>query len=453
MTNLGVYYDYCEMNGTMIQYRNRIFSAGLIAITTLLVLGACRKDEPLPPDVEFILPAENAWVTAGDTVVIKARIKSSRAIRAVEIKLLSPTGTVAGQVFGVHPGDKEYLLEVEYPLDKELASGNHQFLLLAEDGEGQKWKYRTVRVIEIPRKLEGYVALVQQSAGSRQLIDLSTDLQIRRTTTFPGDHLTSVVTDNGHILVTAGRVFGPLTAFDLKEWKTLWQVPTVPNPPESYFTALSTAGNRILVGYQAGYVRSYHISGNTEATVSLYVSNREPRFVSLVNDILAIDEASRFGPECFLNMLFYPSGSLSGSLFPGMHTLALIPRGVSSFVWIGNLDSQGQLRFVGQGNGGNWSWSPGKVTPTGIRAVTSYTASDIFLATWDGILLYVPFKSSLDPFRSDINAQHLSFDLLNRRLLASEGKRLYVLDYPTGQEIGSVMLNDSILECWPWYNK
>jgi hypothetical protein len=59
----------------------------------------------------------------------------------------------------------------------------------------------------------------------------------------------------------------------------------------------------------------------------------------------------------------------------------------------------------------------------------------------------------LDPFRSDINAQHLSFDLLNRRLLASEGKRLYVLDYPTGQEIGSVMLNDSILECWPWYNK
>jgi len=416
----------------------------------LAVLG-CSKEEPLPPVVEFLWPPESFYMDAGDTLKVRAKVTSHKALQSVELFLLSADGLPVGQRVIRHPETMDYTLEIDYPLAVvEPETGSYRFCVMADNGEAQKYKYRSVRIGGVPISLRAYLVLSRLAFDRKVVTMLYPTLMAGSADTLQGDHRGSIMLQGFHRLAAVGRVYGPLECFDLMHWSPDWMIPAVPDPPSEYFTFLGSAVDRIICGFQQGMVRVYRADGSIEATIPCDHYSRVPRYVQLAGDILVVDEASRFGPERYLCIYDYPSGSLRGCITPGMETVAILP-GNGEWIWIGNTGAQGRLLFLDIVQ--NTSWEPQGLALTRIRSATPGSLKDVFLASADGIEWFRPQELSLTLLPCALLPHHLSYDEDNDLILASEGNVLHLVSYIHGEVVGSISMKDSIYEAWPWYNR
>lgn len=427
----------------------RVFLLGFVIASVLCT--SCKRDEILPPLVRYEQPAELAAYEIGDTIRIVARISSEREINEISLSLLSPQGLSVQHSLTFSPSSKEYLIEADYPIyDSSLVSGTYQLLIKAEDEKLSKYKYLSIRISGLALELKGYLLISEFSLDRKMLHWISPDFSVLARDTFDGDHLGFNIINSSQQLIICGKMFGPLMGYDLHKRMPTWSIPSIPNPPFPYFSSLNLSKELSLVGFYEGYIRVYRSNGQIDASIEMDVS-RIPEKVVIVDDILLVDESSRFGQEHFLNIYFYPSGVLKHSIFPGLETISLFESN-GDVVWLGNDGAGlGHIRLMDDESG--TYWEPLTFNKGRIICAAARDEQNFLIGTELGVYWYRRSQNSLTDFAVQYHPQDIWWEKQNDRILLTEGNKMYVLNFPAGNFVGMYEMSDNIFEARPLYNR
>lgn len=423
----------------------------LMFLVIFSLLGGCKEKEYLPPVIEFIQPFENSGYDVGDTIYVVAEISSEREITDLDIGLVRPNGLLAQELIDIETEGNFHRLEIDFYLhDLSLEDGIYQLRITARDSEEAKRKYRQIRVFAIPRELEAYSLMIRTSFDQKSLLVLDPNLNALTLDTLYGDHLGHRVISSDGILISAGKTFAPLLAWDINAQEVLWQIDPIPNPPVPFFTSINKCGEKIIMGYQDGYTRTYKAGGQLEATV-VFTEGRIPYYATIADGVLFVDEGKKAGPERYLNQYFYPSGALKISTYPGLET-KLLAEGNGKFIWVGNeLNGNGSIRWLDTENGS--FYEPVGFPDEPVYAAAQLGTNDYIISSDQGLYWYRVNPSSLILINTDIVPEHLVWEDETETLIACKDSTFYLLAYPSGKLLGEYPTNGRIFDAWPIYTR
>ncbi len=207
-----------------------IFFAGI-----LLGLHSCSdKAENKVPVIIISSPIENQQFILPDSIQVIAGISDDRKITNLMVGLVNSDFISVIPMIYLYPGSSEYQLEVQLALDKaDIATGDYYLFIRAEDEEGFKNEYLSLKIIGIPEELEKLIVLTE--TGNAQIGVLSFEPEGGEEFLFAvnSDFSSSEIDSKNRMLYISGINMYDVTAFNIDTKQMEWQREAVPASPDA----------------------------------------------------------------------------------------------------------------------------------------------------------------------------------------------------------------------------
>jgi hypothetical protein len=416
-------------------------------LLSLFICGSCKPEEDFyAPEIIFTEPEAGLVVNLPDTIDVSVRMSDHNLIRTVILTLVNEDMTPILPSLYYYPDSMEYSINAAIPLiDKSLASGAYNLMVIVSDGPNQKNQYQPIILKEIPVRLEAYFVITAQFDFKSTIIKLNTAYEPDTQFVFPhGYWLTAVQGMWGEFFFVSPEP-SDLTSFNPETFETEWNMAAA--PPRPLFTALIPDNELVFstANGDAGILASDgNISLRTQAfdnkTIQCLAADDKYIFaahVSLSGDIHELTVFSRLTGDIWEQRLI--SGEIR-SMVPVSNKL-LIFLHVAGGVEIQNYDPVNfiltELRFL-----------PGE----NITSTEKISDNQVLVVTADRVISFNPESNQLENFK-DEPYKFCRYDPVNDEVFLVRDTTLFGFSRTNGNLMVKKSFPDNIADFQILYNK
>ncbi|HNQ83718.1 MAG TPA: hypothetical protein PLW31_02010 [Bacteroidales bacterium] len=420
----------------------------LVAIILLgVVLFSCKKEQDtLPPVISFIAPGVNTIINIPDTLDVKVQVNDDRIIHFVVISIVNEDKIPLTEAKSFAPFLAEFTAVHSFVIDsKTIASGVYSIQVLAFDGFNTKTGFLDIEINEIPRSLEGFMAVTAPLSFQSEIFRLGQDFSIDSQMSFPQGCQFTAVHPVWERFLFAGGDPSVLTAINPFTFVTEWELPAT--PPRPQFTAIE-AGKDILFATANGDAGIVDIDGNVTLRTFPY-NNMKILCLAADENYMYAAQQSTGGTNNELTLFYRETGAVKSR--------KLVAERISGIV---ALDDQA-LVFFSPGNRTEiFHYNPESFILNKLNEiegeilVSAEKVSDdqIIICTDAAIRLFRPGINRLDmlleqPYR------FCRYDALGNRLFLAKDYEMEVRNFTTLDLTEEISFNDMIVDFRILYNK
>jgi hypothetical protein len=211
----------------------------LLPILSLVALSvSCREvEDEIMPVISFISPGENSVIDMPDTLKVEAFISDNVSVRSVMVVLADVDGNPVIPAEYRFPDEPEYDLTAYLPVtDKTLPGGSYRVKITVNDGTNSESDYLPVIVNEIPRDLQGYLAITAGYPFKTDISYLDPAFAVDTFFTVPKGYLLSEYSSLWDEFYFASSDPSVLYCFAIRHFDPLWEFSA--SLPRPVFTSL-----------------------------------------------------------------------------------------------------------------------------------------------------------------------------------------------------------------------
>ncbi len=262
------------------------------------------------PFINVLQPYENQSYTVGDTLHIYSEISCEVSIDAINVRLVNEELVPVMPAVTVYPSQKEYDLDMEYPLsDKQLAGGKYYVLIQVFYDGTSKNKYQAIQVKELPLALREIYFLTRQNVNTTALYRIKTGESPEFLHAFPFDYRTSAIDCLHDRLYIAGTSDAVLVSYNLNNQEIEWSKSFNEDPALPFIQDIVVQDGLCFLATTEGEIRGYGLNGELD-----YIAYTPlPRYPSKIlggSGWMLSGVVSKSGPETSLYHFKYPGGLL-----------------------------------------------------------------------------------------------------------------------------------------------
>lgn len=319
-------------------------------VLMLFVMFSCKKVDEIVPTIKVGSPRENASFNISDSITVKASISDDLNLDWVSVRLVDASLKPAHTALNFEPTDKEFSLNIKYPLDNEkLESGEYFIKIMASDGQNEKSEFVKIQLVNTAILERGVYVLSGNTSNNQILTLLKNNGEQENILTLSGDYQASAFSHTHGNFARIGQFNGDLISFNTKTKTQNFSVENIGNPPFPYFSAIDVDANKVYVGLYNGEIRGYNSFGVQEINAKTVAQNIPYQIVSN-NDIIGVVEQTRNGQSFYLSSYHTFSGASFNQNLTNFTTLKMIASGNGKFLIVGKTSNESKLVF--------YTWEP-----------------------------------------------------------------------------------------------
>ncbi|MFT6997499.1 MAG: hypothetical protein ACJAQ4_001253 [Cryomorphaceae bacterium] len=423
-----------------------------LAVFVVLSLSSCNDDEDEnPPRITIEFPFENQIFLSTDTIEASAVITDNEQIISVELEILDLAFNQVAARRSYPASGSTFNFGQRFPIDApQLQTGDYYLAFRANDGRNVGSAFVKVRIIAIPRELEGVLVLTSQSNQSYIYYCEEGENEFELEHNFFSDAVGGGLNYRQDIFATAGGEAGDADFFETEEFSTVNSLPGFGNTGLPFYLSMTFDDNleQFILTERDGRVRVLDKS----AFVLLGfdgLANHLPLKVFGNEDGYFLSEKEIDGP--LYSFTFY---SFQGLLLDN-YLVAGAVRGVfdrnvnEKFVWVD--DPEGlELRLLNVST--EFLSLPYERPGASLSDVIRTGNNTFIISTSDGLLRYNYSNGGTVILNSSAPEGDLYFDDLNQLIYLTSGQdaRIYAIN---GQQVAEFSFPREIIYVGFDYNR
>ena len=283
-------------------------------LLSVFLTGCNPKDEdnPNPPSIHILVPAQGDSFLITDTIFVSIRISHNKPITQASVTLIDNINNPVTNTVTANPNVNDYLLEGYLVFNNQkLASGIYELMVRASDGSDASSDYIDVYVEGIPLRLRQLWAITRQNDLKTYITRYDSLFFENGTVTINMGYGNSIINAfNGHFYF-AGLPPSGLYAYDLDSLDVQWDY----QPPSPYteIYGLSAYGQLVYTGTGNGSIIGLNANGLTKVNTPLN-TDRIPWLVYRGSKYIVSYQTSRSGPEKYVALNYGTTGAGAGSI-------------------------------------------------------------------------------------------------------------------------------------------
>ena len=405
----------------------------------------CKKDvDESPPEITVINPVKNQEFNTFDTVFFTAEIKDDKGLKFVSAEILDAGLNPVSLVEARNISGNFYTFRGGIPINNiHLLSGLHYFLITAKDEVNDARSYTEIKINGLPLFTRSY--LIYETVGEQVELHGYYNGNDSLLWTIPGPFKDGLI-DNYY--QQAGFLKGENGKFQthpLYPFIGPWELE--PQFGEMMYCRSQTDIPGIQIGYKNGKMMIYLGEG---ALKKSYLSETGyfPALSVVNENNVVIWQVHTSGQQNKLEV-FFPAGGLK-QVSAYNHTIVGLVNKSNDEVYIAANDgNKGLLTSYNLENGFLIDIREFQDEP--LSAACRGESEVVFVSSQQGIYRYRGQELQFSKI-SDIPATHITWDLVNKHLLATTNNLLFVMDI-AGNILETYNLSGQAEKAMVWYSK
>lgn len=416
----------------------------------LIIIIGCNRDEEVFPSIEVMQPNEHESFLYGDTIEVRVRVFSDEAIDWVKITLIDQQFIPSCPSQTIYPGETDNFLTLDYIISNRYIENGQYFLLIeASDKSGSTKKYVSINVSGLPLKSMGLVAVIRNGTNQQAILSIDSIQTVTQTGIHQGDYSSSAVNSNQSLIYINGKSTGALGAYNLNDGTVIWSVPTIQNPPFSYFEKMIYQDNMVVVGYTEGMIQGYTAGGSPR--YQFITPQFIPKQMLRHFGMLIVEQLYYTGSGSVISVYYENSGTQKSWMNIGFDVIALFGEDEDEVVIFGNSGSNGISAILDIYN--DQCYQIASFGPGNISSAIQIDLHNYILSTSNGIVRYNSLNGQNEFFESGVTPGQLCYDEVDDILYVAHDKIIEIYNQSTSQFLGNITLADTIRDIHILYNK
>lgn len=425
---------------------SRLRFLSVILLSAVFANSGCKSKDEQPPVISILSPAEGTIFQVYDTVNVAFEVVDETQIESAysQILTLNLAAATGQKAITGSSGTVSLVLD-----DKLLETGDYWILVAANDGTNTTLAYQKIRIIGLPKELRAIYAATSASLQSGTIWKVDSLFQQSELwKNLNQDILEVAASSKFDQLTIIGEYSNGIKNYELPSGAANWvdEVFLVPQTPR--FQDVSYYENSVFTSLYDREVRAYTLQGALSSTIE--TGNYRPEIIYADGTYLLIEKNLVGDNRHFLDVYNFQS-----------HVFLRQIDFQVDIVSIAQLDGDEVLVFGNDGNqakvfhfdiGENSYWEPRQL-PEGKVYEAVKTQNQSFAFTHDnGLYAYTYSPNYLNQIRTGSEYRGVQFDEDNAVIVSSANNVLEQTTL-TGQPVGSVVLQDSIVSFDLYYTR
>ncbi|MGM0647535.1 MAG: hypothetical protein ACQESZ_04010 [Bacteroidota bacterium] len=432
---------------------NHTLAIALAGLFLCLFLSGCEKEKDQErPVVEILHPASHQSYSIPDTIHIEALVSDNKSIEYIQINIVNELQQpVSHTAIIENINKKEYHLKIDYIVDNpKTESGTYYLQVTASDGITRKNAQQKITLNEADKMLQKYLVITKSNPNQISTYELDTNGQLQFVMSEPTDYLDSQFMSYHQQLIISGSSVYDVKSFEAQQYKQIWHVPVLANPPEPYFTALNTSEKEILLGFYNGDIARINASGKriqtTHAEPSLF-----PYQLIKTSDFIVSAQRNIPNNQRYINSYFLNGG--------GLHEKLFINYNVHSFY---NLTNNQMLILGNDGNTGSiWTynlvtknvWNAKTINQTRVISSCQISENDYLISGESNLYWYRKATNSLTTWKTGYSSDFLLYEPLSQTILSAQNSQIHQFRFPSPAVESQTAISEKIHKIHAVYNR
>lgn len=422
-----------------------------LVLLFLLLISACSPEtDQVFPETVFANPAAGSVFTAGDTILVEARVSDNENLESVELSLVDSNGNPVLPSIEVYNPVNPFTLRTLYHIsDVMLAGGVYELRVRAFDGFNYANAFLQVNLKELEKQLKYPVIITSPDQQQAEVWKGDNLPAWRSICKVQGDFLAAGISSPAQMVFLAGKATAGITAIDLRESRQSWHIPAEQQVSGHYFEGINFCYPLLYASLYSGTVKGYDHEGMVKYTGIL-----PERFYPVVNtttDAFVITAMEgKFTDEHAVMAAYRESGFVRNQ--------SGLPEAVMGLVPVSG--NRALVLKHHAGGGSIWLFDPLADLITKLHdtddSIFGYSAMDadnlIFSGETQGYW-YRFSTNSLVPMPSIPGNAFVACDPVNRVIYTGKGNRMQLFGFPGGEQVAEVPAPGEIRELLLLFNK
>jgi len=426
----------------------------LLIILIFFTNTSCKKEnEPSFPVIEITQPVENQIFNSGDTVVIIGNVSHDKPITKVSVAVVNLNLIPVTARYNLIAQGVNYSINTNIIIDNvALESGNYYLHVKASDGIVETNNYTKIFIYEAPLRLEKYILITKSSPGILTIHELDTALEATFLATINSDYGYSQADGLNKLLYLSGKFSSRIYAYNYDTQTMTWQNMVQGYAPLPYFQDIKLFENKIYTSIRQNKINAYNNSGALVYNLSTG-TERYPDKLHFHNQFIITSQYSLSGQNSYITSYFRESGGFYQTLQTTFNIIKFISRDNNNiYVFANDQNNNAQMRIYDMDYNG--VWEPYSLSTGKIITAEKIDNNTILIAYEDKILKYTYNPNGAVAYINNINPVSLKYESTHQKVVVgTKDKRILIYDYPNPVLLKQIILNDSICDILPVYNK
>jgi len=397
----------------------------------LVILAGCNpkdEDNPNPPSIQILVPAQGDSFLITDTIFVSIRISHGKPITSASVTIIDNINNQVTNKLTANPNLNDYLLEGFLIFNNQkLASGNYELMVRASDGSDASSDYLDINVEGIPLRLRQLWVISRQNDLKTYVTRYDSLFFEKGTATINMGYGNSVINAfNGHFYF-AGLPPSGLYAYDLDSLDVQWDY----QPPSPYteIYSLCTFGQLVYAGTGNGDITGLNADGLTKITTPLN-TDRIPWLLYRSGKYIVSFQTSRSGPEKYVALNYGTTGAGAGSIRTQLDVKGFGEKNTDEIYVFGNVGDTAYVMVLNALSGQLYEESNLKMHT--FQSMIAVSSNKYVLATENAIYEYNAPSQHLYQAIPAPNIRKLAYDEVSGLLFAAGLNNIRIYDYETG---------------------
>lgn len=281
----------------------------LFSILIIFSLNSCHKSEKInSPKVDMISPVENSMIQIPDTLEIRCKIQSERAIESVSVSIVNANYI---SIFGTNTVntsqvDQEIKTTMIFRSLQNLDEAPYYILISVRDGTSKWNSYFPIKLTMKPLNYKGFYLFSRNGINDTRIDFYDPQLNNTSFIESAGDYLDSEISGFFKKVYLITEVPLKLKAFSIDEKQLDWEAgPQFPNPG---FTDIQIDEDRIYIGMENGQIVGYSQLNGQQKLITQMLTDSIPKRISILENLIVSDYLSRLNGNHSLVTFYKETG-------------------------------------------------------------------------------------------------------------------------------------------------
>ncbi len=417
----------------------------------LLFFSSCEKNKDKPlPQIMLTSPQELDAFFVGDSIAVIAQITHTMEIVSVKISLMNGEGIPVLVPKYIYPGSSSYALDYEYPITKNLQSGNYSLLISAGDGSNTAKVYTKLMITGVGRFFEKTIAICQPNNLSTYLYGIDADAEYENILNLAHGYTDSDISSDQRQLYILKPSPDILYAYDLDSISEQdFSVIASPPYPEYHSVSYFQFPSLAYVPNANGEIRGFNNQGTSIFVTPVNTDTIPLQCYRHDNMVLAYC-VRRGGPQRFIRQYYEGTGVYRAGLKINFNVVDIFSLDPDQTIVFGNDDTTA-LAYVYDITG-NVFYNEIPMPDGLVSQVVEVSTGRYLIGHENGIYLYDYKDASTSFWLAGVNVDVLVYDDLRQYVYYAVENEVFVHRFSDAALLQQVLLPYEVANLLIQYN-
>jgi len=416
-----------------------------------IFFSSCKKNKDKPlPQIMLTFPRELDAFIVGDSIPVIAQITHTMEIVSVKVVLVNAEGIPVLVPKYIYPGSTSYALDYEYPITKNLQSGNYSLLVSAGDGSNTAKVYTQLMISGVGRFFEQAIAICQPNSLNTYVYGIDADGDYENILNLDHGYIDSDISSDHRQLYILKPSPDILIAYNLDSLVEIdFSVNASPPYPEFHSVSYFQFSPLAYVPNANGEIRGYNSQGSPIFITPLNTDTIPLQCYRHDNMMLAYC-VRRGGPERFIRQYYEGTGVYRAGLKININVVDIFSLDPDQAVVFGNDDTT--ARAYVYDITGNAFYSEISMPEGIVSQLAEVSTGRYLIGHENGIYLYNHNDASMSLWLSGISVDVLVYDDLSQYVYYAVENEVYVHRFSDAALLQQVLLPYEVANLLIQYN-